>query len=157
MRRPSTRVRADQPRSKRPFTLSTPFRGLFGPDSIPKTQPTSNGSPYDKLKGQLESLRSRISVNNFEKVVKQYLSPAGWPDSSPGADDKRSRYEAARASCKLTLRSRVLRIADHIDVRITILGKEHLACRSAFRSRGWAGNHVRTHNARSFLELETQV
>ncbi|KIW28349.1 uncharacterized protein PV07_08022 [Cladophialophora immunda] len=101
---------------------STSFRGLVD-SANPKAQSTSNRSPRHKPKARFPPLRSMISVNDFEDVAKQYLSPAGWAYYSSGADDERSRYEAARAFRKLTLRPRVLRNVDHIDTRTTILGK----------------------------------
>ena len=64
-----------------------------------------------------------ISVNDFETVAKQYLSPTGWAYYSSAADDEYSKTEAARAFHKLTLRARVLRDVDLVDTRTTILGK----------------------------------
>ncbi|OAL31197.1 hypothetical protein AYO22_01230 [Fonsecaea multimorphosa] len=102
---------------------STSFRGFVDSDSIRKTQSTSKGRREQNLKTRFPPLRSLISVNDFEAVARQYLSPAGWAYYSSGADDERSRYEAARAFRKLTLRPRVLRNVDQVDTRTTILGK----------------------------------
>ncbi|OAL27800.1 hypothetical protein AYO20_09653 [Fonsecaea nubica] len=100
---------------------SSAFRGLIDPDTMPKTESTSQPRPPQKQK-RSPPLRSMISVNDFEAVAKQFLSPAGWAYYSSGADDERSRYEAARSFRKLTLRPRVLRNVDHVDTRTTILG-----------------------------------
>ncbi|OAP58658.1 hypothetical protein AYL99_07748 [Fonsecaea erecta] len=103
---------------------STSFRGFVDSDTIPKTQSASNRRPQQqKPQARFPPLRTMISVNDFEAVAKQYLSPAGWAYYSSGADDERSRYEAARAFRKLTLRPRVLRNVDQVDTRTTILGK----------------------------------
>lgn len=64
-----------------------------------------------------------VSVNDFETVAKQYLSPTGWAYYSSAADDEHSKHDAGRAFRKLTLRARVLRNVDLVDTRTTILGK----------------------------------
>ena len=64
-----------------------------------------------------------ISVSDFEAVAEEYLSPEGWAYYVSGADDERSKEDAARAFRKLTLRPRVLRSVDIVDTRTTILGK----------------------------------
>ncbi len=64
-----------------------------------------------------------ISVNDFESVAEQYLTPQGWAYYASGADDEISKNEAARAFRKLTLRPRIFRNVDTVDTRTTILGK----------------------------------
>ncbi|KIW87384.1 uncharacterized protein Z519_12020 [Cladophialophora bantiana CBS 173.52] len=103
-----------------PFTS---YRGVVDSDTIPEAQSTTKRRPQQKRKAPFPPLRSMISVNDFETIAKLYLSPAGWAYYSSGADDERSRYEAARAFCKLVLRPRVLRNVDQVDTRTTILGQ----------------------------------
>ncbi|KAJ9611620.1 hypothetical protein H2200_004804 [Cladophialophora chaetospira] len=102
---------------------SRAFQGTVDPSTIPTSRSTDGDKRERKSRSRFPPLTSMISVNDFEAVAKQYLSPEGWAYYASAADDEYSKHEAARAFRKLTLRARVLRDVDSVDTRTTILGK----------------------------------
>ncbi|KAG9788302.1 L-lactate dehydrogenase (cytochrome) [Exophiala dermatitidis] len=101
----------------------TAFQGVVDAETIPKSASQSRTTSKNKSKNDVPPLSSMISVNDFEAVAEETLTPNGWAYYASGADDEISKTEAARAFRKLTLRPRVLRKVDTVDTRTTILGQ----------------------------------
>ncbi|ETI25286.1 hypothetical protein G647_04661 [Cladophialophora carrionii CBS 160.54] len=102
---------------------STAFRGTVDTSTIPTSKPIVGDKRQQRGKARFPPLSAMISVNDFEVVAKQYLSPTGWAYYSSAADDEYSKNDAARAFRKLMLRARVLRDIGSVDTRTSILGK----------------------------------
>ncbi|KAK5684737.1 hypothetical protein LTS12_029091, partial [Elasticomyces elasticus] len=61
-------------------------------------------------------LSSIISIDDFEAVAQNSLTPSGWAYYASGADDERSKADNQRAFQKLSFRPRCLRDVGKIDM-----------------------------------------
>lgn len=83
-----------------------------------KESKTAQSQPQSKY----PPLATMLSVDDFEKVARRYLSTAGWAYYASGADDSFSIAENTRVFRLLKLRPRILRDVSAVDVSASMLG-----------------------------------
>lgn len=83
------------------------------PDSLTAAATTQDGVP---------PLTTVVSLDDFEKIAWQYLTPSGKAYYQSGSDDEFSIADSRRIFRKMTLRPRILRAVEPIATETTIIG-----------------------------------
>ncbi|RWA04184.1 hypothetical protein EKO27_g10920 [Xylaria grammica] len=98
--------------------------GDIRPDSIAEPPQEAVASTTTTLTDPASPppLHSIINVDDFEKVAKRHLSPAGWAYYASGTEDEVSLMDTRRLFRMITFRPRVLRRVEPVSAAVKILG-----------------------------------
>ncbi|KAI2626736.1 glycolate oxidase [Hypoxylon sp. NC1633] len=98
------------------------YRGNLKSGSLPQQSEVDAVSLKEQSREQYPPLGAIVSVDDFEKVAKTYLTPTGWAYYSSGAEDELSLIDSRRLFQKIAFRPRVLRRVEPVNASTRILG-----------------------------------
>lgn len=94
------------------------------PKLQPANQPELEPSELEPSELEPPMLNSIVSVQDFAKMAKKYLSEAGWAYYASAADDELCVEDAKRVFRRIMTRPRILRRVEPVCTRTNILGYE---------------------------------